>query len=202
MLSLTNSWLLVILQVLESQHLHFYLLCYVHRHYYLCTEHIHLFIGLFLYQRDSYWHNESSINHNILIWSVWWVQCTSLDKRDNLSVLFACRFSLVLIFPPHFYLFPLRFCETDMFLSCSHSFALKSAVRSLCLCEELQRGSPLSWPFGVCPLSGWACFTVSTSAFSSEAQPVRRVGDLLCGWEAVACKAHSGPRVAAPPLPS
>lgn len=45
-------------------------------------------------------------------------------------------------------------------------------------------------------LLGWTCWSASTLAFSNEAQPARRVGDWLGGWEAVARKARSGPRAA------
>lgn len=50
-------------------------------------------------------------------------------------------------------------------------------------------------------LLGRTCWSASTSAFSSEAQPARRVGDWLGGWEAVARRARSGPRAAPPPPP-
>ncbi len=56
--------------------------------------------------------------------------------------------------------------------------------------------------FYLSPLSRCASLTVSAAAFSVEAQPAQRVGDLLCGWETFACETHSGPRAVgfSPPL--
>lgn len=101
-----------------------------------------------------------------------------------------------------FLIFPL--CSHHIYLSCSHSFAPKSAVL-ICVCMCVMHCSvDLCYHglFLIYLLSRWASLTVSTSAFFIEAQPAQRVGDLLCGWEAVACKAHSGPRAVgfSPPL--
>lgn len=106
-----------------------------------------------------------------------------------LFLLFQQLFFSLFSFISFFYVIAL-----SVFLSLSHSFAPKSTLHSPCLWDELQCGSPLSQSFAAYLLS--AAWLDLLECVYLEAQPARRVGDWLGGWEAVARKARSGPRAA------